>query len=85
MNAVEFKRHTNAVLVGQMTSGNINHYGEVRGFRLPNTKIIIGYSTRYWETWKGKKGALMPDKKITYSTTNFINNKDEALEYIYRR
>ncbi len=85
MNAVEFKRHTNAVLVGQMTSGNINHYGEVRGFRLPNTKIIIGYSTRYWETWKGKKGALMPDKKITYSTANFINNKDEALEYIYRR
>lgn len=85
MNAVEFKRFTNAILVGQMTSGNINHYGEVRGFRLPNTKIVIGYSTMYWENWKGKKGALMPDKEISYSSLNFINNKDEALEYIYKR
>lgn len=84
MNAIECKRYTNAILVGQMTSGNINHYGEVRGFRLPNTKIVIGYSTRYWENWKGKKGALMPDKAITYSSNNFINNKDEALEYIYK-
>lgn len=85
MNAVELKRNTNAVLAGQMTSGSINHYGEVRGFRLPNTKMVIGYSTRYWETWKGKKGALMPDKAITYSAANFINNKDEALEYIYKQ
>ncbi|MEV4887138.1 hypothetical protein MRBLMN1_005718 [Chitinophaga ginsengisegetis] len=85
MNAIEFKRYTNAILVGQMTSGNINHYGEVRGFRLPNTKIVIGYSTRYWENWKGKKGALMPDKGITYSSLNFIDNKDEALEYIYKQ
>lgn len=85
MNAIELKRNTNAVLVGQMTSGNINHYGEVRGFRLPNTKIVIGYSTMYWENWKGKKGALMPDIAITYKSRNFINNKDEALEYIYKR
>jgi len=85
MNAVRFKRYTKATLVGQMTSGNINHYGEVRGFRLPNTKIVIGYSTRYWENWKGKKGALMPDTEINYSAINFINNKDEALEYIYQR
>ncbi|MGF6929344.1 hypothetical protein QFZ48_004844 [Chitinophaga sp. W2I13] len=85
MNAVELKRYTNAILVGQMTSGNINHYGEVRGFRLPNTKIVIGYSTRYWENWKGKNGALMPDKAITYRSLNFINNKDEALEYIYKQ
>lgn len=85
MNAIAFKRYTNAILVGQMTSGNINHYGEVRGFRLPNTGIVIGYSTRYWENWKGRKGALLPDKKITYSSVNFINNRDEALEYIYQR
>lgn len=84
MNAIDFKRNTHAILVGQMTSGNINHYGEVRGFRLPNSKMVIGYSTRYWENWKGKKGALMPDKAITYHSENFITDKDEALEYIYK-
>ncbi|WP_293301489.1 S41 family peptidase [Pedobacter sp. UBA4863] len=83
MNAVTLKRTTKAILVGQATSGNINHYGEVRGFALPSTKIIIAYSTRYWETWKGKKGALHPDKSITYSVKNYENGIDEALEYIF--
>ncbi|WP_262493747.1 S41 family peptidase [Niastella koreensis] len=46
MNAIELKRGTNAILVGEPTSGSVNHYGEVRAFRLPHTKIIIGYSTR---------------------------------------
>ena len=30
MNAVTLKRSTSAILVGEPTSGNINHYGEVR-------------------------------------------------------
>lgn len=84
MNAVFFKRNTHAILAGQMTSGNINCFGENRGFRLPNTQMIIGYSTRYWEVWKGKKGALQPDHPITYHAKNFINNRDEALEYVYQ-
>ncbi|MBO9729577.1 MAG: hypothetical protein J7623_13145 [Chitinophaga sp.] len=83
MNAVYLKRNTHAILIGQMTSGNINCYGENRGFRLPNTQMIIGYSTRYWEVWKGKKGALQPDYPVSYSAKNFFNNRDEALEYVY--
>ncbi|MCZ4244893.1 S41 family peptidase [Pedobacter punctiformis] len=85
MNAVNLKRNTNAKLIGESTSGNINHYGEVRGFKLPKTKIIISYSTKYWENWKGKKGPLLPDVKITYSIENFKKGKDEAIEYIYKQ
>ncbi|NNU34577.1 hypothetical protein HK413_11685 [Mucilaginibacter sp. S1162] len=55
MNAVDLKRNSNAIFIGEPTSGNINHYGEVRGFNLPKSKIVIAYSTVYWETWKGKK------------------------------
>ncbi|WP_293788600.1 S41 family peptidase [uncultured Pedobacter sp.] len=79
MNAVELKKNTNATLIGEATSGNINHYGEVRGFKLPKSKIGIAYSTRYWENWKGKKGPLRPDVKIQYSIKNYIQGKDEAL------
>ncbi|MCO5950940.1 hypothetical protein [Mucilaginibacter flavidus] len=81
MNAIDFKRNTNATLLGEATSGTVNHYGEVRGFRLPHTKIVIGYSTRYWENWKGHNGPLMPDVAITYSVKNFGQGVDEALVY----
>lgn len=82
MNAVTLKREYNSVLLGEKTSGNINHFGETRGFRLPNSKIIIGYSTKYWELWKGYEGALNPDFKVDYSVKNYKKNIDEAIEYV---
>ena len=85
MNAVNLKRNFNSILVGESTSGNVNHYGETRGFYLPNTRIVIGYSTRYWETWKGHKGPLNPDVKIVYSVKAFMQHQDEALEYIHKQ
>jgi hypothetical protein len=85
MNAVDLKRNYKSILVGQTTSGNVNHYGETRGFRLPNSKIIVGYSTKYWEIWKGYNGALRPDIEIRYSLKNFKNNIDEAIEYVTNR
>lgn len=84
MNAVDLKRNSNATFIGEPTSGNINHYGEVRGFSLPNAKIIIAYSTRYWETWKGKKGPLKPDNAVQYSIKNYAEGKDEALMQVYK-
>lgn len=83
MNAVELKRNSNAIFIGETTSGNINHYGEVRGFSLPKSKIVIAYSTRYWEIWKGKKGPLQPDIPVKYSIKNYMNGKDEALMEVY--
>ncbi|RZJ87611.1 MAG: hypothetical protein EOO20_15665 [Chryseobacterium sp.] len=41
MNAIELKRRFNTILVGEQTSGNINHFGETRRLTLPNTKINI--------------------------------------------
>lgn len=84
MNAVDLKRNYESILIGQSTSGNVNHYGETRGFRLPNSRIIVGYSTKYWEVWKGYDGALTPDVKVEYSMRNFKNNVDEAIEYIVK-
>ncbi len=84
MNAVKLKRNSNAVFIGETTSGNINHYGEVRGFKLPKSNIGIAYSTKYWESWKGKKGPLKPDAEVQYSIRNYIEGKDEALMQVYK-
>lgn len=84
MNAVDLKRNYKSIFIGQSTSGNVNHYGETRGFRLPNSRIIVGYSTKYWEIWKGYDGALTPDVKVEYSIKKFKNNADEAIEYVIK-
>lgn len=85
MNAIEFKRNSNAIFIGEPTGGNINHYGEVRGFALPKSKITIAYSTKYWENWKGKKGPLQPDVPVSYSIKNYVAGQDEALQYVYKK
>jgi hypothetical protein len=82
MNAVDLKRNTNAILVGEPTSGSVNHYGEVRGFRLPHSRMMVDYSTRYWETWAGHDGPLIPDVPINYSQKNHQHGIDEALVYV---
>ncbi len=83
MNAVELKKNSSATFIGEETSGSINHYGEVRGFNLPKSDIVIAYSTKYWEVWKGKKGPLKPDINIKYTIENYMKGKDEALMSIW--
>lgn len=82
MNAVDLKRNTNAILVGEPTSGSVNHYGEVRGFRLPHSHIMVDYSTRYWENWAGHDGPLIPDVLINYSEKNYRKGIDEAMVFV---
>lgn len=82
MNAIKLKKETKAILVGQTTAGTINHYGEVRAFTLPNTKLQINYSTRYWENWKGHDGPLVPEIKMERNLSDLLKGNDKTLNYV---
>ena len=82
MNAIELKRTTNATFVGEATGGNINHFGEIKSFELPNLNMRVTYSTKYWENWKNMEGSLTPDIYISNSFSNFIKASDKAIEII---
>lgn len=83
LNAITLKNETKATFVGEPTGGKPNHYGEVRDFKLPNTKMIISYSEKYFETSKEDTPSFMPDKIIEPSIYEFKDNKDIILESIY--
>ena len=85
LNAMSLKKQCQAILVGEATAGSVNHYGEVRTFELPCSQAIVTYSTKYFETWKGHDGALIPDKSIPASVEDFKRGRDSVLEYIYRQ
>jgi len=85
MNALTLVKETNCITVGEPTGANINHFGELKSFKLSYAGFTIYYSTRFWENWAGHNGALMPDVAVTHSLANFLNNNDEALDYIQRQ
>lgn len=85
MNAIDFVRNTHAIIVGEPTGANINHFGEVKSFELPASKITVYYSTKFWNNWPGHDGPFIPDVAVSHSYYYFLNGKDEAIEYVLKQ
>lgn len=85
--ANEFRNRTKAVLIGEPTSGTSVHFGAVQYFTLPQTKILVQYSTKYIDSGgdDDSGGSLVPDIVIEPTFEDFANGidpvADAALHY----
>ena len=82
INAIDFKKHTEAILIGEPTSGKPNHFGEVNKFRLPNSGLSVSYSTKYFKYLDEDADSLMPDITVETSFKDFASGKDPALDAV---
>lgn len=82
LNALDFKRLTNAVFVGEETSGKPNHFGEVKKFQLPSSGIRVDYSTKYFKRTDEKVTTISPDIKLEPSFSDFARGIDPVYEWI---
>ncbi|AQS11826.1 peptidase family S41 [Clostridium saccharobutylicum] len=82
VDIVNWKEETNATFVGEATSGKPNHYGSVKNFIFPNSKITVQYSTVYARTGNDESNSFIPDKTIEISIDDYVNKKDPVLDYI---
>jgi C-terminal processing protease CtpA/Prc len=81
MNAVELKSETGAILLGEPSGGNPNHFGEVRVFTLPNAGLQVMYSTRRFETMPDyDRDALVPDLDYPITWEDLLAGRDPAVE-----
>lgn len=86
INAVQLKDELGSILVGSPTGGNVNHFGEVQSFELPNAPMIVTYSVKYFEMIDGyDKDSLYPDHEVTESFDDFIKGIDTAVEWIKKQ
>ncbi|MFC2167288.1 peptidase S41, partial [Acidobacteriota bacterium] len=85
LNAIQLQNQTEATFVGEPTGGKPNHFGEVKQFILPNSKLIISYSTKYFTSSKRDTDSFYPDVSISLSLDDYLANKDPALEWILNR
>ena len=82
LNAMDFKHMTNAVFVGEETAGKPNHYGEVKSFQLPISKLSVSYSTKYFKVTDEDVNTITPDVEIEMSFSDFAKGIDPVYEWI---
>lgn len=86
INAVML-REIGCVWAGTPSSGNANHYGAVRSFTLPNSKIEVDYSTKYInlaDYFNGSYGdsPLVPEILVEQRLADYLNGKDRLVDYL---
>ncbi len=85
LNAMDFKRLTNATFVGEETAGKPNHFGEVRNFRLPDSNLNISYSTKYFKRTEENINTISPDIIIEMSFSDLKHGIDPVYEWIKKQ
>lgn len=85
LNALDLKFKLGALLVGEQTAGKPNHFGEVRGFVLPESELQVGYSTKYFKMTDGDGSSLVPDVAIDLTLDEYMEGRDPVTEWIGRQ
>ena len=81
MAAVRLREDLHAILLGEGSGSPPNEYGEVKSFSLPNSKIDINYTTKYFRLLEDSDPpTLEPDVAIQRSTTDFLQGRDRVLD-----
>jgi hypothetical protein len=81
MAAVEFRNSLHALLVGEPSGSPPNEYGEIKDFTLPNSKIDVQYTTRYFRLLTDSNPqTLEPDLTVHRSIADFLSGRDPALD-----
>jgi hypothetical protein len=81
-NSADFRKQTNAILVGEPAGERPNSYQENGTFCLPNSHIHLSVSTMYYKTVSGDPEALFPDKRIDLEWSDYQSGRDPVLSWI---
>jgi len=82
VNAVDFRNDTHAILVGEPIGERPNSYSENDEMTLPNSRLVVSYSTRYYKFVDEDVPAVLPDERIDPSWTEFRAGRDPVMEWI---
>jgi hypothetical protein len=82
LNALEMKKETAALFVGEPTGGKPNHYGEVQSFKLPNSGIAVTYSVKYFKEVEGDPATIEPDLRVSLAFADYRDKKDPVLDAV---
>jgi hypothetical protein len=80
-NAAQFRTMTAAVLVGDTIGEKPNSYQEPRELTLPNSHLVLRYSTRWYSFLACGRNQIDPDVHIVPTWHEYSIGVDPVLEY----
>jgi hypothetical protein len=83
-NAAHFRYRTAAILVGQTIGEKPNSYQEVRKMTLPNSHLVMRYSTRYYRFVESGENIIRPDQEIIPSWADYKAGRDPVLDWVLK-
>ena len=84
--ATRTERHTQALFVGEDTSGAPNHYGDPTFGALPVSGLPYIMSTLFWQDSQpdDQRNTLTPDIQVAVRWSDWVEGRDAALETAIR-
>lgn len=80
--AIDFRDVARATLVGETIGERPNSYSENDELTLPNSKLSLSYSTRYYEFLPNSDALLAPHHEILPTWADWVAGRDPVLEWI---
>jgi hypothetical protein len=81
-NATDFRRETDAILVGEPAGARPRGYQENHWLRLPNSGLQVSLASRYYKFQDVDTAAVMPDQIIETNWTDYKAGRDSVIEWI---
>jgi len=81
-NTIDFKENTNAIIIGEKTGGKPNHYGNIKRFTLPYSKIKVVYSQNFYKLIESNEKTITPEYIIERTYDDFKNGIDPIFEWV---
>jgi hypothetical protein len=83
-NATDFRRETEAILVGEPPGARPNGYQELSRFTLPNSRLEGSCSSLRYRFQDGDAPFVMPDKRIDPEWESYRAGRDSVMDWILR-
>ncbi|MCH8908295.1 MAG: hypothetical protein IH840_14500, partial [Candidatus Heimdallarchaeota archaeon] len=82
--ATDLEQLTNAIFIGEGTGGSPNLYGDPTSIILPNSRLSVQISTRYWEKSSPDDTctSIEPDYDVGLSAEEYFEKNDPQLDFI---
>jgi uncharacterized protein (TIGR03437 family) len=75
INAVQM-RQSPVRTMGEPSGGSTNHYGNVKTFVLPNSRLTVNYSTQYFSFPGYGPGPMLPDVTVPFYSADYFARHD---------
>jgi hypothetical protein len=85
VNAIDFRKETNATLVGEPIGERPNSYSENDEMTLQRSRLVVSYSTRYYKFLEEDVPAVLPDVRIDPTWPEWRDGRDPVMAWILRQ